>query len=1229
MMKKLYIFSILVLISGFYLNDAFADHQTSLQISGPGEIENSCGPNNTNCSSFIIPTGEIIEFDLHTTGVYNPLDTIKVWIDKDNYQGNTQIFKEFGNAGGSQSPITVNKIAEGNYKILIDSTNFSNGQHIIKIDGIQTRNGSTRTLDGGSGYVVYISSGDPSYISLNTNKSSYSHNESVTVTGEIANHFPDEVVRIQINAPNGPTVYTNSFLANSDGTFSTTFTLDPDVFAKCVVPSENLSDGCEREPLFGIYDLKSFHVAGSFVKWTEFEIIETEQTPDDGPFTLPCSMQEKGDGVSTSSCNGEYQNGKAIAKVGINYHSGLFPITNYKAVGFFIDDEGNQGSNITVTLDKISPDESKELVFVNTLSGFVSEFKMQMLGGELQTIDEDTIPPVIVVPNNIAINATTNNPSPVTFSVSASDDVDGVISPTCSHSSGSQFPIGLTTVTCSASDVAGNSVSKSFTISVIFNGEPVSEPLLDFNFYKFSDSNKQIFFISGNTKYSLNDVNFRVLSPNGNNYVAVNQVTPNSNGDFTTTIEIGPTWAEDGSYDIIVQQTNGQGKKLELIKSVYVVNGIPSIELTRDISITINVNKSSYVDGDNIVISGKVSDILPNTPVSMIVKSPDDKLVSVSQIEINSDRTYSTILTAGGSLMKLSGIYSVIVQYSTDSSMDSTTFYFSSEDDFIAEPSSEITITTSLGSGAPGCEETADGCYLPQIARVSAGGKVIMKNTDSAAHTFTSGTPDGGPDGVFDTSLLMVNGSFEWTPNSEGTYPYFCMVHPWMIGQIIVGEGGPIPLPIKMNLSTDKSIYYFDDKLTYSGSIINGDGSVLVVEIRNPSGVLVYNDRLVPSSNGDFRKSVNLSGDNFEKTGTYSIKALYKTMSKDVSFVLRNQVIQPPINENEFGDNVEVITGPGSGAPGCEENNSCYLPFKALVNRMGTVTWINSDSAAHTITSGDPSNGPNGIFDSSLLMAGGEFSHTFTNTGVYPYFCMVHPWSIGYVIVGQDTAIPQEPEPEEKNIDLEISLDNRVLDINTVATLNISLSGNTEPQNVAISITDPRGVTKISRSVELGVNESTSIGFRIDENFKQGTYKILASTSDGNKRETDSLTFKIKSQFNSFKITSVKVTNQKGEPSDLQPGEIGFIKVTTQSNKPIGSLITVNLFDSELTSIGIGSVQSTLASGESEIILSFMIPEQTSNGDAEIFVNAFTDWPSNGGTPLTKEFSIVENIQWN
>ena len=101
---------------------------------------------------------------------------------------------------------------------------------------------------------------------------------------------------------------------------------------------------------------------------------------------------------------------------------------------------------------------------------------------------------------------------------------------------------------------------------------------------------------------------------------------------------------------------------------------------------------------------------------------------------------------------------------------------------------SEVTIVPAAGSGAPGCEETADGCYLPSTATVDVGGVVIMTNTDSAAHTYTSGTPDGGPDGVFDTSLLMVNNSFEWNPMTVGEQPYFCMVHPWMVGMIIVQE---------------------------------------------------------------------------------------------------------------------------------------------------------------------------------------------------------------------------------------------------------------------------------------------------------------------------------------------------------------------------------------------------------------------------------------------------------
>ena len=106
---------------------------------------------------------------------------------------------------------------------------------------------------------------------------------------------------------------------------------------------------------------------------------------------------------------------------------------------------------------------------------------------------------------------------------------------------------------------------------------------------------------------------------------------------------------------------------------------------------------------------------------------------------------------------------------------------------------SEVTIEAALGSGAPGCEDTAEGCYIPSIATVDVGGKVIMSNPDTAAHTFTAGSPTDGPTGEFDSGLIMAGGLFEYSPDTVGEIPYFCMVHPWMIGNIIVGSEGRTP----------------------------------------------------------------------------------------------------------------------------------------------------------------------------------------------------------------------------------------------------------------------------------------------------------------------------------------------------------------------------------------------------------------------------------------------------
>jgi len=89
----------------------------------------------------------------------------------------------------------------------------------------------------------------------------------------------------------------------------------------------------------------------------------------------------------------------------------------------------------------------------------------------------------------------------------------------------------------------------------------------------------------------------------------------------------------------------------------------------------------------------------------------------------------------------------------------------------------------------------------------------------------------------------------------------------------------------------------------------------------------------------------------------------------------------------------------GSAVPGCEDTNECYLPYETRITAGGTVSWINDDSAAHTVTSGTVTAGVTGVFDSGIFMSGSVYEFTFDDAGTYDYFCMVHPWMTGKVIV--------------------------------------------------------------------------------------------------------------------------------------------------------------------------------------------------------------------------------------
>ena len=106
------------------------------------------------------------------------------------------------------------------------------------------------------------------------------------------------------------------------------------------------------------------------------------------------------------------------------------------------------------------------------------------------------------------------------------------------------------------------------------------------------------------------------------------------------------------------------------------------------------------------------------------------------------------------------------------------------------------------------------------------------------------------------------------------------------------------------------------------------------------------------------------------------------------------------IPEVEIVEEIEnmIIMPVKSARPDCGPNDECYIPSYYLAKIDETVYWINEDSAFHSVTSGQQEI-PDGLFDSGLIDPDEKFSYTFTEPGVYSYYCTLHPWMNGMIKV--------------------------------------------------------------------------------------------------------------------------------------------------------------------------------------------------------------------------------------
>ena len=128
---------------------------------------------------------------------------------------------------------------------------------------------------------------------------------------------------------------------------------------------------------------------------------------------------------------------------------------------------------------------------------------------------------------------------------------------------------------------------------------------------------------------------------------------------------------------------------------------------------TIETDSSSYVEGDVISISGSVSDYRESDPytnfdVTIRLIAPNNNIVSISQVSLDSDGFYLASIIAQGPLWKLDGDYTIYASQGSDRNASTTfTFVHSVPEGEVTEEVTEGEVTESIEVSE---EELAEKC---------------------------------------------------------------------------------------------------------------------------------------------------------------------------------------------------------------------------------------------------------------------------------------------------------------------------------------------------------------------------------------------------------------------------------------------------------------------------------------------------------------------------------------
>jgi plastocyanin len=264
-----------------------------------------------------------------------------------------------------------------------------------------------------------------------------------------------------------------------------------------------------------------------------------------------------------------------------------------------------------------------------------------------------------------------------------------------------------------------------------------------------------------------------------------------------------------------------------------------------------------------------------------------------------------------------------------------------------------------------GASSLTNDAFSPNPIEVSAGTTVIWTNQDSNPHTVTSGSAAAG-DGLFNSPILTRGMQFNYTFSQEGNFPYYCSLHPNMVGTVTAtGNGGVAPPPIKLTVQTDKPAYQMSETVTVTGSAPRD--SIIMVRILDPTGSVYRVDQVTASSTGSYSYLFDIGGP-LAMEGKYQVAVASGGQQAQTGFTVEKTVVQNPsisltlINNKTPRFDIDTVEISGTVSVECSGSAVALI----CPPQTGTVFWGDG-----TVSTFDANDSPNW----------GPLKHTFSSAG--------------------------------------------------------------------------------------------------------------------------------------------------------------------------------------------------------------------------------------------------------